>query len=946
MKDKVCDCCEGLEKLTPEVINNRPGLDTLTYRVGTYASFLETMKARLTTLCLGGEEDCKAGKGHYPLQKLTTRETSDPAIALLDAWATLAEVLTFYQERIANEGYLRTATEYRSIQELARLVGYKLRPGVAASVYLAFTLEKGARVEIPAGTRGQSIPGPGELPQSFETSKPLQAREEWNEIKPRLTRPQYIKTSTTDPLYLKGITTNLKPNAPLVMIDSAGSTSFRRVLKVNVDVKTNCTEVILVEEKPATQKPTSPTTVGSPLIPTSKVIASSLRYTSPSLQYPASSVFRLLDTFEVSKKFQLPPNALQLKRVIAKSFDPKADSTSRLWIALKPTLRSTYYQVLKNSFVSPGPAKVFALRTTASLFGHNVPKPIKYRENGTTESQQHWDEWKMAESEKKDVFFLDAVYEGIAPGSCVAIQSSEEPKPKIFWDIKVTIEPRTAYGISAKTTKITLLDGDTWRTDNDDFRNIRNTIVYAQSELLELAEEFIKDKVQGDKIELDNLYDGLESGRWVIVSGERADIDGVSGVQDSELAMIAGVTHDVNENLPGDTTHTTLELATNLAYTYKRDTVTIYANVVKATHGETREEVLGSGSGSQIFQSFSLSQTPLTHLAAATPTGTETTLAVRVNDVRWHEADNLFTLGATDRSYITQTNEANKTSIVFGNGQHGARLPSGVENVKATYRFGTGKPGNVAAKQISLLATKPLGVKAVINPLPASGGADREQRDQARRNAPLAIMTLDRLVSVADYANLARTFAGIGKASAARLTDGQRQLMHLTIAGADDIPIETYSDLYLNLCQTLCKYGDPYQPIQVSIRKLKLLVISAQVRVLPDYQWELVELKIRKQLLDMFSFEHRELGQDALSSEAISAIQSVEGVVLVNLTTFDAVAEDITSAELEQLATTLKLNSRIKVNLDQNSQQQIQPAEIAYLSPEVKDTLILTELTL
>ena len=45
-------------------------------------------------------------------------------IALLDAWATVGDVLTFYQERIANEGYLRTATERRSVLELARLVGY------------------------------------------------------------------------------------------------------------------------------------------------------------------------------------------------------------------------------------------------------------------------------------------------------------------------------------------------------------------------------------------------------------------------------------------------------------------------------------------------------------------------------------------------------------------------------------------------------------------------------------------------------------------------------------------------------------------------------------------------------------------------------------------------------------------------------------------------------
>ena len=53
----------------------------------------------------------------------------DLAIALLDAWATVADVLTFYQERIANEGFLRTATERRSVLELARAIGYELEPG-------------------------------------------------------------------------------------------------------------------------------------------------------------------------------------------------------------------------------------------------------------------------------------------------------------------------------------------------------------------------------------------------------------------------------------------------------------------------------------------------------------------------------------------------------------------------------------------------------------------------------------------------------------------------------------------------------------------------------------------------------------------------------------------------------------------------------------------------
>src|SRR5262249_16846039 len=87
-----CDCCEGPRALTPAATANRPGLSKLVYRVGTQATFFETMQARLSST-------------DYPaLRALKTRERSDPAIALLDAWATVADVLTFYQERIANEG--------------------------------------------------------------------------------------------------------------------------------------------------------------------------------------------------------------------------------------------------------------------------------------------------------------------------------------------------------------------------------------------------------------------------------------------------------------------------------------------------------------------------------------------------------------------------------------------------------------------------------------------------------------------------------------------------------------------------------------------------------------------------------------------------------------------------------------------------------------------------
>ena len=78
--------------------------------------------------------------------------------------------------------------------------------------------------------------------------------------------------------------------------------------------------------------------------------------------------------------------------------------------------------------------------------------------------------------------------------------------------------------------------------------------------------------------------------------------------------------------------------------------------------------------------------------------------------------------------------------------------------------------------------------------------------------------------------------------------------MHVTIAGIDDIPIDATSDLYRNLFDALHRYGDPYLPITLAVRERLALVISANIRVDPDYQWETLEPKLRSAVLDAFSF--------------------------------------------------------------------------------------------
>jgi hypothetical protein len=225
-------------------------------------------------------------------------------------------------------------------------------------------------------------------------------------------------------------------------------------------------------------------------------------------------------------------------------------------------------------------------------------------------------------------------------------------------------------------------------------------------------------------------------------------------------------------------------------------------------------------------------------------------------------------------------------------------------------------------------------------------------------------MSLDRLVSVQDYADFTRTFAGIGKAAARELSDSKRQLVHVTIAGANDIPIETTSDLYQNLVAALRRFGDPDLPVQVQLRELMVLVLSAKVRLATDYQWEPVVTEIRVALLHEFGFQKRALGQPVLLSEIISVIQNIPGVEYVDVDAFGGIPEKTPELDasgkptgkrklltLEDIATTVggivdaaHLAPRVDVNLADFENGALRPAQLAIFTEAVPDTLILNQI--
>jgi hypothetical protein len=120
------------------------------------------------------------GQTVYPLAHLNVHAAQDLAIGMMSSWAVIEDVLRFYLERIATEGYLAGAAERRSILNLASMTGYRLSRGVSAQTWLALTVAdlKGQpeSVRIPAGPSivVQNIPKQGELPVIFETLDELE----------------------------------------------------------------------------------------------------------------------------------------------------------------------------------------------------------------------------------------------------------------------------------------------------------------------------------------------------------------------------------------------------------------------------------------------------------------------------------------------------------------------------------------------------------------------------------------------------------------------------------------------------------------------------------------------------------------------------------------------------------------------------------------------------
>lgn len=873
--DGLCGACAGTSLQTPQPEANLPGLPAVARRIGTWAQFNESMLSRLSS-------------SDYPaLQALSTRESDDFTVALLDATSVVLDILTFYQERLANECYLRTAQQPRSLTELSRLIGYQPAPGVSASTYVAFALSQapglpsnpGApAVTIPKGTQVQSVPAQGTAPQTFETSADIQAKADWTSLPVQTGAPWSPKASDMS-VYLAGTATQLQPGDLFLIVgdDRIGvpavmNWDVRMVQAVQADTVNNRTLVSWAEGLGGTSED-GRTTIG-PATDNPKFFA--FRQRAALFGYSAINPMMLNITNTPNLKYLLQDGYTEWKNFfLTTTIDLDsvyAKVTSGGWMALihpdgqSSRIPSGYVSLYNVVSAAPISRSDFGLSAKITRVVPDYNSDLGEFPLRTT----------IALSQSEQLLPAEQPFQYPLYGNLVALEVLRNDLAGV--QVIALSGNRQKIALSAAPGAV----GDFTPDDGTPPRplGIGEVLTLANAANLPVDPTGACEG-WGAATTAVTLYVEDASGRTGSISAAPASfVLAPSAKGDpvvSEYALVSTVDSAA-------ATSTSFGVTAALAYCYDRSTTSVNANVGPATAGQSVTEILGNGSASTPNQEFTLRQTPLTFVQAPTPTGRLSTLEVRANAMDWTEVQSLYQASPSASVFSTQNQADGTTDVLFGDGVEGATLPTGQNNVQANYRIGSGSAGNVAAGTLTTLLDRPLGVSGVTNPGPATGGQDPQSLSGIRAFAPQTVLTLGRAVSITDYQNFASTFAGIAKAYAVWIPSGPLQGVFLTVAGTDGAAVQAGGPTSTNLVAALQDYGNPLIPITVRTYVETLFNITADVEYDPAYQQPAVEAQILTTLADAFSFESRAFGQGVSMDEVSTVIQNVPGVVAVNVT--------------------------------------------------------------
>lgn len=754
MNDSPICPCDGFTH--PKVLFNPPGQDAIAYRVGDYITF---RRALLQSLANENE-----------LTQWRPGAKRDLAVQIVEWWAYLADILTFYNERIANETYLRTADLPENVQNLIQILGYRPRPGIGARGVVAALINSPRLFTLPQGFQIQSKPGPGKQPQIFELDidtlvKPLDGIAATPIANPSLL--------TGASVLLKGSVTTVKADDRLLLLEKGWSGVGSYALAT--------VKQIQPETDPNGKTNTRVTFTSTPALGDVEVLQ-----------------FRLLKSNQSAHVWQFPTNA----NVVIGNNSVHLGAIARQIKVGNPVL----FEIPQQSVLTPQLGSVTAY---AELIWYAKGDPA--------------DPTKVPTSLPANVPLIPI--------------------------------PHTQLTVTATL-------GSNWDTQKSNV-----SVYYDWQDVGQLIETPASAFHSEDlKIVPASAISFPPSSNQLPILLEDANNQGLAA------QVTAGNPPPVLQltNL----TETNIDLKSPLR---------VLLNLLPVSRGQTvTNEVLGSGDASFAAQEFTLSKSPLTYLLdseSSSGKDYKSTLRIWVTDIEWREVPSFYGQPADARIFVTREDAAQKTHVLFGDGVNGARLPTGSNNVVATYRYGSGREAPEAGT-LTIVAKPYPNLKAIRNPVAVGGGADPDPPEQIRRYAPRSVLTFDRAVSGDDYETIAAQAPGVARARAYWTWDAEEQRSLVVIYVGDDASAVTAANTALR------NADDPNRPVLVKQAIAIPIRLQLSVQIDPTYAPPPVLLGVRSALLDtdrgLFGSNTVRIGQSVYQSQIFAACLQVPGVLAVH----------------------------------------------------------------
>jgi len=863
----------------PRAILNRPGLDAIAYRIGTYADMRTHMLGRLDA--------------EVALARFTHRKPDDPAIALLESAAIVSDILTFYQQLYANEAFLRTAQWRDSVADLVKLLGYRLAPGLGGRARFALVATGSLPVTVPQGFGFKAQLDGAPKPADFETSAPATAYPGLSEF--HLYRPRHT------PSIVNGNDTFVVSGAADAVTLKAGDKIMVGVARAD-DGSLDHSQILVVDKTWTSFGLRYVKTKGALTCLDSlyMIFAPALFQTSffGSTTTSGSSLGTTPFSFLGSAVKWLSASAMTIGTIAAGVVSSGSGAVEGM-VAAAGELRAYKITGSFHHFGHNAPPT----QIVVDQFGHPQAQSISYdRSLDSTTSDP------ASPSLPATHMPLDGEASSVTAGTLVLTEAplgfySAGPFLIAYFSMHKRVVERKIVAVDHQTLAwggqtgastvltldqtLALHEGGASATSAD-IRNMTFHQVDGEAFSLTAPPEPIAAASGSDLYFYGNGADASAlAGRTVLLAGPGA-----------ALAEAQVATTDTS-GAATDPAFYQITLDHPVSYDdfgYDQSTVTVFGNLVAATEGKSGDEItLGDGDQRQAFQTFPLPKPPLTYLLAPTsdpPQAPE--LSVYVAERRWSRVNSLFTASPRDQVYVVREDADGKSYVQFGDGKTGARLPTGRGNVTAQFRTGSGSHGPLKAGAKPQAAGRLPGLDKTYMPEPATGGAAPEDAASARTAAPGRMQSLARLVSLADIEAEAQAIAGVLRATAAWdiATGHPRVTVTILTFSRSAADAQSIAETLLALYQAR---GPARFPLSVVPGKRRQLRVAATVGYDPTYCAEDVNAGIVAALgataadgseppNGLFSWQQRHFGDGAHGSQIVGAIQNVPGVAWVELT--------------------------------------------------------------